>query len=137
MAPELVVYTFSVLAFGAVVFGAVNLVSIKLFENQKEEAEKIFRHRVFSGDEETKRELGEFFRKAKRPIFLSALSFASAFVLFTTVAKRLWPSDSFLKTFISLLILLVIFGGPLIMLALAEIRIFSLKRDIMGRFDEN
>lgn len=137
MEPELVVLILAVLTVLAIFFGVLNLTSVKRFEVQKEEAERIFRQRFFGDDKKTRMELDEFFRKAKRPIFLSALSFVSAFVLFIMVAKRLWPSDSLSKTLLSLLILLVIFGGPLMMLILAEIQIFFLKKETMRRFDED
>ena len=124
-----------VLALAAVAFGAINLAYLKSFKSQKEEAERIFRQRVINGEEETILELKRFFGGIKKRIFLSALNFASAFVLFTTVAKRLWPSDSIPKTLLSVGILLLIFGGPILMLTLANLQTFFLKKDIMRRFD--
>lgn len=135
MRPGLVVFVLSILVFVTVIFGTINLVSVKRFERQKEEAERIFRQRFFGDNEKTKKELGEFFHKTKRLIFTSALSFASAFFLVIVVVKRLWPSDSILKTIISLSILLVIFGLPITWLTLVGKQTSDLEDDIMKKFN--
>jgi hypothetical protein len=134
MISESVVIILSVLMTVAVVFGAVNLISIKSFGRQKEEIERILQWRVFTSEEKTAFELKKFFDRVRRAIFLSTLGFTSAFVLFIFVAKSLWPTDSIPKTIISLVILLVVFGGPLIMLVMADKNLILLKRDIMSRF---
>ncbi|GEM_PF-4976511 len=135
MRPELVVLTLTAVTFAAIIFGAINLVTVKRFEAQNEEAEQIFRQRFFGDDEKTKTELGKFFRKARRHIFGSALSFMLAFVLVIMLARKLWPTDSIPKTIVSLVILLVIFGLPLTVLTLAGKQMAWLKKDIMRRFN--
>lgn len=135
MGSELVVLILSILLFSAVISGSVNIVGIKSFQAQKEEVERIFRQRVFKGEEFTVAELGRFFSKISRRILLASISFASAFVLFIMVAKRLWPSDSIPKTIFSVCILLVVFGGPMVMLAMADKNIVHLKKDVLHRIN--
>ena len=137
MEPEQSFVFLSFLTLAAVAFGAINLAYLKSFKSLKDEAERIFRQRVVNGEEEIILELKRFFDGVKKRIFLSALSFASSLVLFISVAKRLWPSDSFPKTILSLGILLVMFGGPMLMLVLADVQIFFLKKEIMGRFKQD
>lgn len=139
MDPGLVVVVLSALMFIAVLFGIVSQISIKSFKSQEEEAERIFRQRVISNNEEKVRiELARFFSRAKRPIFISALSFMSAFVLSIMIAKRLYPSNSLQDTLVSLAILLIIFGvTPMLGLILASNQINYLEKDIMERFNKN
>lgn len=125
----------SVLMLAAVAFGAINLAYLKSFKSLADEAERIFRRRVIDGEEKTVLELKMFFDGVKKRIFLSALSFVSSLVLFISIAKMLWPSDSISKTLLSMGILLLIFGGPLLMLTLANLQTFFLKKDIMRKFD--
>jgi len=135
MEPGWYVVSLSILTLVTVAFGAMNLAYLKSFKSLTDEAERIFRQRVCNSEEETILELKRFFSGIKKRIFLSASSFALSLVLFISVTKMLWPSDSIPKTLLSLGILLVIFGGPILMLTLANIQLFFLKRDIMKRFD--